>query len=59
MVYSFVRVFANLDADCIKLEFLVRKILGEDRLGEEDKVGELVYCTLGLEEGLHHVRKLH
>ncbi len=59
MVYSFVRVFANLDADCIKLEFLVRKMLGEDRLGEEDKVGELVYCVIGQEEGLHHARKLH
>lgn len=59
MVYSFVRVFANLDTDCVKLEFLVKKIVGEDRLGEDEKVGELIYCTLGQEEGLYHARKLH
>jgi hypothetical protein len=59
MVYSFVRVFANLDTDYIKLEFLVKKIVGEGRLNEDEKVGELVYCAVGQEEGLHNARKLY
>lgn len=56
MVYCFIRVFSNLDADYIKLEFLVKKIIGEDILSEEEKVYELVYCK-GIQEGLFNSRQ--
>lgn len=43
MVYCFIRLFSNLDADYIKLEFLVKKLIGEDRVSEDEKVYELIY----------------
>lgn len=58
MVYCFIRVFSNLDADYIKLEFLVKKLIGEDRVSQDEKVYELIYYNeqeqvlTGMVEGL-------
>ena len=59
MIYCFIRVFSNLDTDYIKLEFLVKKILGEDRISEDERVYDLVYCSLNNEEKLYNVKKFY